>query len=249
MMQQTLSTTKTRTQNGRLSQKFHAQINLQNVVKAYETPAGQFLALKGIDLQINHGEFVAVVGKSGSGKSTLINMMTGIDNPSQGTIHMNGTAIHDLDEDPMAKWRGRNVGIIFQFFQLLPMLSCLENVMLPMDFCNTYSQKERRARAQQLLADVGLAKQVHKLPTELSGGQQQRVAIARSLANDPPILIADEPTGNLDSHTAVSIFTLFQKLVSQGKTIVMVTHDNELANEVSRTITIADGRIVAETHQ
>jgi putative ABC transport system ATP-binding protein len=222
-------------------------ITLNQVGKAYTTPAGEFLALRGIDLQIDCGEFVAIVGKSGSGKSTLINMMTGIDRPTTGTIHMNGTAVHQLAEDPMAKWRGHNVGIIFQFFQLLPMLTCLENVMLPMDFSNSFSHRKRKARALQLLEQAGLAKQAYKLPSELSGGQQQRVAIARSLANDPPILVADEPTGNLDSETASAIFRLFQALVANGKTIVMVTHDNELAAKVTRTVTISDGAIVNQT--
>jgi putative ABC transport system ATP-binding protein len=204
------------------------------------------MALRGIDLQINKGEFVAIVGKSGSGKSTLINMLTGIDHPSDGVVQMNGTAVHALSESALAQWRGRNVGIIFQFFQLLPMLTCLENIMLPMDFSNTYARRKRPLHALHLLQQVGLADQAHKLPSELSGGQQQRVAIARSLANDPPILVADEPTGNLDSQTAVAIFQLFQQLVAEGKTIVMVTHDNELASQVSRTITIADGTIVNE---
>jgi putative ABC transport system ATP-binding protein len=173
-------------------------------------------------------------------------MLTGIDHPSDGVVQMNGTAVHALSESALAQWRGRNVGIIFQFFQLLPMLTCLENIMLPMDFSNTYARRKRPLHALHLLQQVGLADQAHKLPSELSGGQQQRVAIARSLANDPPILVADEPTGNLDSQTAVAIFQLFQQLVAEGKTIVMVTHDNELASQVSRTITIADGTIVNE---
>ncbi len=223
-------------------------INLNQLTKTYTTPAGEFLALRGIDLQIDRGEFVAIVGKSGSGKSTLINMMTGIDRPTHGTIHMNGTAVHTLKEDPMAKWRGHNVGIIFQFFQLMPMLTCLENIMLPMDFSNSYARRQRKAQALHLLKQVGLAEQAHKLPSELSGGQQQRVAIARSLANDPPILVADEPTGNLDSETAVVIFHLFQALVAAGKTIVMVTHDNDLADKVTRTVTISDGAIVQQTY-
>ena len=223
-------------------------IHLSKVTKRYLTPAVDFTALDNIDLNIGRGEFVAIVGKSGSGKSTLINMMTGIDRPSSGEIHINKTAIHDLAENSMAQWRGRNVGIIFQFFQLLPTLSCLENVMLPMDFCNTYSRRKQRVQALDLLDQVGLADQAHKLPSELSGGQQQRVAIARSLANDPLVLVADEPTGNLDSKTAESIFQLFSNLVSNGKTIVMVTHDDELAKRVSRTITISDGIILNEEY-
>jgi putative ABC transport system ATP-binding protein len=223
-------------------------IDLHQVIKSFNTPVGEFMALDGIDLQIDRGEFVAVVGKSGSGKTTLINMITGIDRPSSGLVNINGTAVHTLKEGPMAEWRGRTVGVIFQFFQLLPMLTCIENIMLPMDFCNMYSQKERSERALHLLELVDMADQAYKLPSEVSGGQQQRVAIARALANDPPILAADEPTGNLDSKTADSIFHLFQKLISEGKTILMVTHDNELASRITRTIVIADGRIVDEVH-
>ena len=221
-------------------------IDLQDVSKAYITPVGDFIALDGIDLQVDTGEFVSVVGKSGSGKSTLINMITGIDKPTAGTVFIGDTAVHTLKEGPMAEWRGRNVGVIFQFFQLLPMLSCVENIMLPMDFCNLYTQKERKERALHLLEQVEMADHAYKLPSEVSGGQQQRVAIARALANDPPILTADEPTGNLDSKTADSIFDLFMSLIAEGKTILMVTHDSELANRVTRTITIADGLIVDE---
>ena len=221
-------------------------IDLNNVVKIYETPAGQFPALKGIDLQIDRGEFVAVVGKSGSGKSTLINMITGIDRPTSGHIFVGDRPIHALNEGEMAQWRGQNMGVIFQFFQLLPMLTCVQNVMLPMDFSNTYPVRERRERALHLLDQVEMADHADKLPSEVSGGQQQRVAIARALANDPPILAADEPTGNLDSKTADSVFRLFEKLVGDGKTILMVTHDRELAGRVNRTITLADGEIVDE---
>jgi putative ABC transport system ATP-binding protein len=221
-------------------------IDLRTVTKAYHTPVGDFIALKDVDLQVDEGEFVSVVGKSGSGKSTLINMITGIDRPSSGRIHVSDQAIHHLDEGPMAEWRGRNIGVIFQFFQLLPMLSCAENVMLPMDFCNMYTTAERRERALHLLDQVEMADHADKLPSEVSGGQQQRVAIARALANDPPILAADEPTGNLDSKTADAVFNLFTDLIDAGKTIVMVTHDNELAHRVNRTITLADGEIVEE---
>lgn len=221
-------------------------IDLKDVVKAYHTPAGDFIALQNLDLEIDKGEFVSVVGKSGSGKSTLINMITGIDRPTSGVVMVAGTPVHTLKEGPMAEWRGRNVGVIFQFFQLLPMLSCLENVMLPMDFCNMYKSNERTERALHLLDQVEMADHAYKLPSEVSGGQQQRVAIARALANDPPILAADEPTGNLDSRTADSVFKLFEELVADGKTILMVTHDNELAGRVSRTITIADGEIVSQ---
>ena len=234
--------------NGRLPQQLETAylIDIRDVVKAYNTPVGDFIALDGIDLTIDKGEFVAVVGKSGSGKSTLINLITGIDKPSSGSVVVDGTAVHNLKEGPMAEWRGRTVGVIFQFFQLLPMLSCLENVMLPMDFCNMYKQNERKDRALFLLEQVDMADQAYKLPSEVSGGQQQRVAIARALANDPPILAADEPTGNLDSKTADAVFDLFEAFVASNKTILMVTHDNELASRVTRTITIADGRIVDE---
>ncbi len=221
-------------------------IDIQQVVKAYITPVGDFIALDGVDLQIDKGEFVAVVGKSGSGKSTLINMITGIDRPTSGNVFVSNQAVHTLKEGPMAEWRGRTVGVIFQFFQLLPMLSCVENVMLPMDFCNMYGQKERKERALHLLDQVEMVDHAYKLPSEVSGGQQQRVAIARALANDPPILAADEPTGNLDSKTASAVFDLFDDLVDQGKTIMMVTHDSELASRVTRTITLADGKIVGE---
>lgn len=223
-------------------------IDLRGISKAYQTPAGDFVALEDINLLIDRGEFVSVVGKSGSGKSTLINMITGIDRPTAGQIYVGGQLVNDLKEGPMAEWRGRTIGIIFQFFQLLPMLTCMENVILPMDFCNMYSGRERRERALDLLDQVEMADHAHKLPSEVSGGQQQRVAIARALANDPPILAADEPTGNLDSQTAEAVFHLFEGLVARGKTILMVTHDADLAGRVTRTITLADGRIVREVH-
>jgi putative ABC transport system ATP-binding protein len=222
-------------------------INLNNVAKSYATAAGQFLALKRVNLEVQSGEFVAVVGKSGSGKSTLINMITGIDRPTGGEVIVAGTPVHTLSENQIARWRGRNVGVVFQFFQLLPTLTVLENVMLPMDFCNMYTPSERRRRGLHLLEQVDLADQANKLPTAISGGQQQRAAIARAMANDPPIIIADEPTGNLDSRTADSVFELFSQLVNSGKTILMVTHDDDLAHRVTRTVTIADGEIVADT--
>jgi len=221
-------------------------IKLQQVVKTYRSAAGDFTALKNVDLQIGGGEFVAVIGKSGSGKSTLINMITGIDRPTSGDVLVGDTAVHTLSEGKLAEWRGRNVGVIFQFFQLLPTLTVIENLMLPMDFCHMYSRRQRRERAMHLLEQVELADQAHKMPSALSGGQQQRVAIARALANDPPILVADEPTGNLDSKTAESIFRLFESLVDQGKTILMVTHDQDLAERVTRTVIIADGEIIEE---
>lgn len=222
-------------------------IDLNRVVKSYATAAGEFQALKGVNLQVQAGEFVAVVGKSGSGKSTLINMITGIDQPSSGEILVGDTAVHQLNENAIAEWRGRQIGVVFQFFQLLPTLTVLENVMLPMDFCNMYSGRERRERALHLLDQVEMTAHAHKLPSAISGGQQQRVAIARALANDPPIIVADEPTGNLDSKTADAVFQLFTDLVIGGKTILMVTHDEELAHRVTRTVTIADGMIVGDT--
>jgi putative ABC transport system ATP-binding protein len=221
-------------------------IVLDNVVKAYETAAGPYHALKGVNLRINRGEFVAVVGKSGSGKSTLMNMITGIDRPTNGQVHVAGTTITHLDENALAEWRGRSLGIIFQFFQLLPTLTVAENVMLPMDFCEYGVESMRRERAMMLLARMELTAQADKLPAALSGGQQQRVAIARALANDPPLLMADEPTGNLDSRTADAIFRLFEELAHQGKTVVMVTHDTDLARRAGRAVTVADGYIVAD---
>lgn len=219
-------------------------IDLRQVVKAYETEAGPFLALKGVDLQVDTGEFVAVVGKSGSGKSTLINMITGIDRPTSGDVLVGDMAVHTLNEGRMAVWRGRHIGVVFQFFQMLPTLTVIENVMLPMDFCNMYSMRERQERAMHLLQQVDIADQAHKLPSAISGGEQQRAAIARALANDPPIIAADEPTGNLDSKTAESVFQLFENLVDEGKTILVVTHDRDLARRVTRTVTLADGEIV-----
>jgi len=224
----------------------HSIIDLRDVNKSYKTAVGDYPALKNVDLQINAGEFVSIIGKSGSGKSTLLNMITGIDRPTNGEVFVHGTAVHEMGENKMARWRGNNLGIVFQFFQLLPIISVIENIMLPMDFCRTYPMNERRGRAMQLLELVELADHAHKLPTALSGGQQQRVAIARALANDPPIIIADEPTGNLDSKTAESVFALFNDLVAQGKTIIIVTHDSGLAKRTHRTALIADGEIVNE---
>jgi ABC-type lipoprotein export system ATPase subunit len=221
-------------------------IDLLKVDKFYETAAGPFPALKKIDLEVDAGEFVAVIGKSGSGKSTLVNMVTGIDRPSAGQVLVGDTAVHTLSEGQLAQWRGRTVGIIFQFFQLLPTLTVIENIMLPMDFCHMYSPRERKDRAMYLLEQIEMADQAYKLPSAVSGGQQQRAAIARALANDPPILLADEPTGNLDSKTAESVFRLFEKQVAAGKTILMVTHDRDLAKRASRTIMLSDGEIIEE---
>jgi ABC-type lipoprotein export system ATPase subunit len=223
-----------------------AIIALRDVHKYYKTAVGDYHALDSVDLQINAGDFVSVIGKSGSGKSTLLNMITGIDRPTTGEVYVNGTAVHKLNENRMARWRGINLGIVFQFFQLLPTISVIENIMLPMDFCRMYSMREREKRAIYLLEMVELGEHAYKLPTALSGGQQQRVAIARALANDPPIVIADEPTGNLDSKTAEAVFALFNDLVSKGKTIIIVTHDSALAKRTHRTALIADGEIVNE---
>ncbi len=221
-------------------------IELRSVAKNFDSASGSFRALQGINLQVDAGEFVAVVGKSGSGKSTLVNMIAGIDRPTSGEVIIRRTAVHRLTEGQLASWRGRNLGIVFQFFQLLPTLTLVENVMLPMDFCSMYTPRQRQTRAMQLLEQMGMADHAHKLPSAISGGQQQRVAIARALANDPPILLADEPTGNLDSKTADSVFRLFDDLVHQGKTILMVTHDRDLASRVTRTIILADGEIVSD---
>ena len=217
---------------------------MAGVTKRYESNAGSFVALRDVSLDVAQGEFAAVIGKSGSGKTTLINLLTGIDSPSSGTIRVASTDVHALDQEQLAGWRGRSVGIVFQFFQLLPTLCVAENVMLPMDFCNTYPVRERRARALDLLAQLGIADQADKLPAALSGGQQQRAAIARALANDPPLIVADEPTGNLDSRTAEEIMEFFARLVHSGKTVVMVTHERDLERYFARTIALSDGALV-----
>ncbi|MGV8082074.1 MAG: ABC transporter ATP-binding protein [Coriobacteriia bacterium] len=221
-------------------------IRLRDVVKVYDTGEVPFTALRGINLDVGKGEFVGLIGKSGSGKTTLINMITGIDRPTSGAVDISGTPVHKLNENQLAVWRGRTIGVVFQFFQLLPTLTVAENVMLPMDFCSMYSPAERPQRALYLLEQVEMADQANKLPSALSGGQQQRVAIARALANDPPIIAADEPTGNLDSKTADAVFGLMESLVDAGKTIIMVTHDNDIASKVRRSLHVADGEIVEE---
>ncbi|MGE7828256.1 ABC transporter ATP-binding protein [Paenibacillus sp. NPDC093718] len=222
-------------------------ISLRGVFKNYDTPSGSFTALKDINLDVNYGEFVAIVGKSGSGKSTLINVITGIDSPTSGEVYVKSTAVHSLNQEQLAVWRGKNIGVIFQFFQLLPTLTIAENVMLPMDFCKTYPVRERRERALYLLDKVGIVEQADKLPADLSGGQQQRAAIARSLANDPPILVADEPTGNLDSQTTDSVMRFFEDLAQEGKTVVMVTHERDLSQYFTRTIMLSDGAVVTSS--
>ena len=221
-------------------------IQMHKVVKTFKNAAGEFTVLHGIDLTIRRGDFAAVVGKSGSGKSTLLNMITGIDHPSSGQVVIGGTDIYRMTESQRSLWRGKNLGIVFQFFQLLPMLTLLENVMLPMDYVGLYSFEERPKRAMELLEMVGLEKQAHTLPLAVSTGQQQAAAIARALATDPPLLVADEPTGNLDSRAADAIINLFEDLVGNGKTIVMVTHDPSVTERTSRTVTISDGILINE---
>ncbi len=222
-------------------------IKLQGLSKIYHTPAGDYAALRSIDLQITAGEFVAIVGKSGSGKSTLLNLVGGIDSPTSGTVEVGGKAIQDLNQNHLAVWRGRNVGFVFQFFQLLPTLTVAENVMLPMDFCRTYPIRERRKRALDLLDRVGVAPQANKLPSTLSGGEQQRAAIARALANNPPVILADEPTGNLDSVTAGAVLDLFRAMASSGTTVVIATHERDITRLVDRKVEVADGHLVATT--
>lgn len=224
-------------------------IELRDVSKSFQTSSGPITILKNIDLRVNEQEFLSIVGPSGSGKSTLLNMITGIDRPTGGEIHVDGRAIHKLSENKLARWRGRHVGIVFQFFQLLPTLTIVENVILPMDFCKAYKRRERKRRALQLLEMVGIEKHAYKLPNALSGGEQQRAAIARALANDPPIIVADEPTGNLDSTTANELFELFNRLVNQGKSLIVVTHDQNLSAHAQRVIHLLDGRIYRDENQ
>lgn len=219
-------------------------IDLRNIVKTYNSLAGSITALQGIDLQVYSGEFLIVAGKSGSGKTTLINMITGLDRTTSGEIWVDGTPLHRLSTEQAARLRGKTMGVVFQSFELLPTLTVLQNVMLPMDFARRYSLREMRERAMQLLEQVDIPEHAKKMPTALSGGQQQRLAIARAMANDPAILVADEPTGSLDSGTATAVIDLFADLVRQGRTILLVTHDKDVAKRGSRTITLADGTIV-----
>ncbi len=224
-------------------------ISLKGVEKIYRSTGGGFKALKGIDLEVYPGEFVAIIGKSGAGKTTLINMITGVDRQTSGEIWVNGLPVHKLGDAQLALWRGSSLGIIYQAFYLMPTLSLLDNVMLPMDFCGRFDPKSSPARARDLLHSVGLEGHVNKLPSAISGGQQQRVAIARALANNPSIIVADEPTGRLDTATAESIFRIFLGLVKLGKTILMVTHDQGVARRVSRVLTIADGQLTTDSRQ
>lgn len=222
-------------------------IRLKNVTKTYGEKNTQVVALNHVNLTIGKGEFAAVIGKSGSGKSTLLNMITGIDQPTSGTVEILGKNIHRFRRSRLAKWRGKNIGIVFQFFQLMPTLTALENIMLPMDFCRTYTRQKQMERAFELLQQVGMADAARKFPAELSGGEQQRVAIARALANDPPIIVADEPTGSLDSKTADQIIFLFEQLAARGKTVVIVTHDHTLADRADRLITVVDGKVTGSS--
>lgn len=221
-------------------------IHLKNVTKTFQLASGKFDALKNVSLSIGKGQMVAITGKSGSGKSTMLNVITGIDKASEGNVIINGVKLDKLSESDLASWRGKNIGVVFQFFQLIPTLTIVENVMLPMDFCDTYPKKDRRPRALALLEQVNIKEQADKFPSALSGGQQQRAAIARALANDPSIIVADEPTGNLDSQTATSIFELFAQLTRSGKTIIVVTHEKEFSSYFEQRISIADGRVMNE---
>ncbi|HEX9868563.1 MAG TPA: ABC transporter ATP-binding protein [Candidatus Tectomicrobia bacterium] len=218
-------------------------MDLHEVVKTYETPSGPFTALQDISLRMEVGEFVAVVGKSGSGKTTLLNLLAGIDRPTGGVISIAGTQLHSLPESQLAEWRGRTIGLVFQFFQLLPALTVVENVMLPMEFAEVVPVAQRQSRALELLERVGIMDQADKLPVTLSGGQQQRAAIARALANDPPILMADEPTGNLDEATRTSVLELFAKLNAEGRTVIVVTHERDISRYTDRQVTLVDGRV------
>jgi putative ABC transport system ATP-binding protein len=218
-------------------------IEIADLHKTFKTPAGDYPALRGVDLSVAAGELLAIAGKSGSGKSTLLHLAGGLDTPTSGAIDVGGRPIAGMNEKELAAWRGRSVGFVFQFFQLMPTLTALENVMLPMDFLGALPADRRRRRAQQLLDSMAIAEQAHKLPAALSGGQQQRVAIARALANDPPLLLADEPTGNLDSATAAAVLSLFRGLADSGKTVLIATHERDIAGLATRVLTLADGRV------
>ncbi|GAB4518556.1 MAG: ABC transporter ATP-binding protein [Anaerolineae bacterium] len=220
-------------------------ISLEGVRKIYKTKAGPLEVLKGVNFQVNEGEFVAIVGPSGSGKSTLINMITGIDRPTEGEVHVAGQRLTKMNENAVAKWRGKNVGVVFQFFQLLPTLTVLENVMMPMNYTGTFAG-QRRERAMEMLELVDLPDVANKYPSQISGGQQQRAAIARALVNDPKLIVGDEPTGNLDTVSAGLVFALFEELVSQGKTIVMVTHDRDLAGMIPRVEEVRAGQLMGK---
>jgi putative ABC transport system ATP-binding protein len=221
-------------------------IELRGASRGYRTPNGEFFALADVELRIARGELVAVVGSSGSGKSTLIHLIAGIDRPTAGSVRVAGAEVSALGESALAGWRGATVGVVFQFFQLLPTLTTLENVMLPIDFAGALPAAQARSRALALLDRVGIADQADKLPSALSGGQQQRAAIARAFANDPPVIVADEPTGNLDSRTAAAVLGLLAELARDGKTVVLVTHERELGRLADRVVTLADGRVIED---
>jgi putative ABC transport system ATP-binding protein len=231
----------------------HAQqplIMVENLVKTYQTGTDHpFDALHSIDLTIYPNEYVGIIGKSGAGKTTLINMLSGIDQITAGEVHVNGTMLHSLKEDALAKWRGLNIGVIYQNFHLLPMLSLIDNITLAMDFCGNYQRGKSEKRAMVLLEQVELAEHAHKPPANISGGQKQRVAIARALANDPMVILADEPTGRLDSVTSETIYRMFDELIAQGKTILMVSHDRTIARRVSRVIELEDGKIISRKNR
>jgi len=224
-------------------------IRLRGVTKRYETPSGPLLALQNVNLDIAAGEFLAVLGRSGSGKSTLLHMIAGIDTPTEGEIHIGHIPVHTLDQEQLASWRGKKLGVLFQFFQLIPTLTIVENVMLPMDFCQTYPSHKRRLRALELLNRLGVSDQADKWPADLSGGQQQRAALARALANGPSVLVADEPTGNLDSRTSEEVLFLLKGLAQEGTTVVMVSHERDLGCYVDRSICLSDGVVTNESAQ
>jgi putative ABC transport system ATP-binding protein len=232
------------TGNGQAQQSTDSLVVLRDLVKDYDGPTGPIHVLRRVNLTVDPGEFIGIQGPSGSGKSTLLNMITGIDRPTAGAVQVAGQSLPELTENDLARWRGQHVGVIFQFFQLLPTLTVLENVILPMDFARKWKPKQRRDRGMHLLQQVELEGQAHKMPNTLSGGQQQRAAIARALANDPSLLVGDEPTGNLDSKTADRVFRLFERLVDQGRTFLMVTHNKELAARISRVIEVRDGKLL-----
>jgi putative ABC transport system ATP-binding protein len=223
-------------------------VEIKDVYKSFPVGDGEVTVLKGISFDVDNGEFVSIVGPSGNGKTTLLNMITGIDRPTGGEVIVTGKEIHNMSENKLAAWRGKHVGIVFQFFQMLPSLSLLQNIILPMDFAKKYKRREKRERAMHLLEIVGLADQANKLPSMVSGGQQQRAAIARALANDPDLMVADEPTGNLDTRTANDVFDLFLKLVDEGKTMLMVTHNKELSRRVPRVVEITNGKITRDEY-
>jgi putative ABC transport system ATP-binding protein len=231
------------TQAGEQSLVEKPLVQLHQVIKKYQTASGDFTALKGIEAQFNRAEFVGIIGKSGAGKSTLVNMITGVDQLTSGEVWFEDIPIHRLNEDQKSLWRGRNVGVVYQTFQLIPSISLLDNILLPMEFCGLYQPRKSEERAQMLLEEVELQDHAFKRPSAISGGQQQRAAIARALANDPPLIVADEPTGNLDSATAEIIFQIFEKLIARGKTVIIVSHDRSLEEHVSRILSIADGEL------